>query len=202
LEDLGRDFEYGDAVPNNGIEHGRASGAPAGISRRRLVQTAAWTTPAILIATAAPAYAVSGVDVNAGLPTTDRTTRLLASGLDITIPFRNDGSVNATALVVTVTLVPGTPGESSKINALATTSSAARNAGWSAPASGGSASVRTFAFTRLGGLAAGASSTLTFTVHASNNALQAPHQGGTITVAITSTTPASANNSGSSTTYV
>jgi hypothetical protein len=189
-------------VPNEGIEHGRASGAPAGISRRRLVQTAAWTTPAILIATAAPAYAVSGVDVNAGLPTTFRSISPLVSGLDITIPFSNDGSVNATALVVTVTLVPTNPSAPSRINAASTTATASQADGWSAPAAGGTSAVRTFAFTRLGGLAAGASSTLTFTVHASNNALAAPNQGGTITVAITSTTPASANNSGSSTTYV
>lgn len=74
---------------------------PAPISRRHLVAGAAWSVPAVIVASAAPAFAVS-----AACPTflNRQVTQTPGGGADVTINFDPRSITSGTSYTVTVTV--------------------------------------------------------------------------------------------------
>lgn len=79
---------------------------PSRISRRTIVKGAAWTTPVIVLATAAPAAAASrAVEVTAGMTAQKNADgKFGAKNVTFTVPFHNSGGQAATVEVLTLSL--------------------------------------------------------------------------------------------------
>ncbi|WP_372733637.1 hypothetical protein [Nocardioides sp.] len=163
-----------------------------GISRRTLVRTgahAAWVVPAITLATAAPALAVS---TNPKVVTSDVSGTIDLKKLKIKATFTNTGSVKATSMtvMVTVTNADGT---------LGTTITGLKDGAWAFAGAGGTAFERTYTFVRADGLDVGQHKDLEFIPDSTLGADKAPTGGGVITIAAPITTPAGTNSGGAAT---
>lgn len=83
------------------------SGERTQVSRRTLARGAVWATPAVLVATVAPAYAASGDTVN---PTNASSACKRTPGgevyYDFTLVFKNSGTVATTACLTGGTMYP------------------------------------------------------------------------------------------------
>lgn len=172
-----------------------SSGEGPGISRRTIVRTAghaAWATPLIVAATAAPAMAASGVDVNATVITGTRP----GGALTISVTLQNVGGTAATSLTVSVNLQPDNTGD---LFARIGGTPANVTSGWTASSTGGNYN-RTFTFVRAAGLAAGATTVLTFEPRTPTLGLS-PSGTGDISVTAPVTVPTSVNNTGGAGTY-
>ena len=152
----------------------------AGLTRRRLVGTAAWAAPAVAVAAAAPAFAAS-------VPAT--VTTAVTTGGDnlrvrVTNTFTNAGGASTGALLASTEATPTTGTVLGFENIVATST-----AGWvfvdSTPGAGGRV---TFNFRNDNGIAAGATSVLRFRFNTDAN---------TATGSVT-TTPSPTNGTGTS----
>jgi len=79
---------------------------PSRISRRTIVKGAAWTTPVIVLATAAPAAAASRIaEVNAAM-TAEKNAEGKFGGKNVTftVPFHNAGDLTARVEVLSMSL--------------------------------------------------------------------------------------------------
>lgn len=155
-----------------------------GLSRRRLVQGAAWSAPVIVVATATPGHAAAVSGAPTVVVTTVTGVRRTAAGqtnrIDAAVTFTNNGPGDATALSALIEWVNVGPGG---VNNLVTDVSAP----WTntPPVVGQSLGVQS-TFTRAGGLAAGQTDTLLFTFGSESGS-------GTLTVDNPETSPTGAN---------
>ncbi len=79
---------------------------PAAVTRRQVVTTAghlAWSTPLIVAASAAPAFAASGA---AAIVTSQPSFTIPTSHVRVTTQIRNQGTVAPASMLVTVQLTP------------------------------------------------------------------------------------------------
>lgn len=180
-------------------DHPRAdvSSAPSGLTRRRVVQGAAWSAPLILGAsTAANASVLS----NEPFVTTTQVAGTVRNGsfMDSTMTFTNRGR-DATSLRVTVAITP-TAGVGGSVSGPIT--DVQRE--WTAAQPTMDGGTLRVVFTRTSGIAPGAGSeqTLVFrsvVAGAASPLASAPN--GTITVEKVETTPESMSNQGGSGAY-
>ncbi|WP_323793744.1 hypothetical protein [Nocardioides sp.] len=130
-----------------------------GTSRRRVLKGAAWTAPAIVLATAAPTYAASG---RAAVTTLVLPATHTHGVLSVTIDFinRNTESTGLTTAIVTCSPTPGS-GTVVRNSATRVTN------GWQFIGSGNSTTAPTFSFSRDQGIdgAPTADSTATTRLH-------------------------------------
>lgn len=174
----------GDAVPESSSQRNRPS------SRRTVLRGAAWSAPAIVIATAAPAYAASGA-----ASITQTVSGVVDSGtlvMTTTVDFLNSNTGATTATVVV--RLGASAGQVSGA------APGAVSPGWafvsSTPA--GSAAIRWYTFsgtipgaTDASGPSSVAASVLSFTVPVEAANLPGPVSAGTIWSTVTVPAPAS-----------
>ncbi len=153
----------------------------AGTSRRRVIKGAVWTAPAIVIATAAPAFAASGP---AAVTTTVRPATHSDTKLPITIDFlnRNTGATGLTNVFVKFTPTAGTVTKSSVADVAP---------GWTFNGSSNDAAAPTLAFSHATGIAGAPTASGTATTTLSFTATVVPVAGqsaGTIAVSVSPST--------------
>ena len=139
-------IDYGLSAPARGRERG--------VSRRRVVQGVAWSVPAVLIATAAPAAAASlpGNLVLASVGANQDTSRLQVS---MTVSYMGDGAPRPDYPVTGITAKITVPTARIITPASATTTSP----GWTLLTSGASGANTVFTFGYTGSLSASGSTT-------------------------------------------
>lgn len=177
------------------VSDDQAGPSATGLTRRTVVRTAgkaAWAAPVIVAVTAAPAFALSGVDVNASAIGGSRP----GGNLRISVTLTNIGTVAATSLTVSVNLQPDDTGD-----LFARLGPTPQNvtAGWTVSSTGGNYN-RTYTFVRAAGLGVGLATTLTFDPKTPTLGLS-PAGTGDISVATPVTAPTSVNNTGGAGTY-
>jgi hypothetical protein len=150
------------------------------LTRRRALATAAWGTPAIVVASAAPAYA--GSMTPPAIVVSDLVGVRSSSGvgglIDVSATFTNSGGAAASLTTTFEWVLVGT--------GLVTSDVTNVSSPWAHSDPSSSGGIHQGTFTRAGGLAAGASDTLTFSFQSNNGS-------GTITAGAPITTPSGAN---------